>query len=81
MAYHGWKHDRFGKKTITMAEYFGEYANNLFTTENKTVKVHTQSGNIGETYMRSFGERIHVGFTVGPDQTKTSHFEKLNMRE
>ena len=81
MAYHWWKHEGdFGCKSVTIADYFGEYANNLFTTENITVQAHNQTGAIRTTYMRSFGRRAHVGFTLGSDRIRVSHFVKDDTR-
>ncbi len=81
MTYHWWKHETdFGSTPLTHEQYFKEYANNLFTAENMTVQSHSQSGLIRQTYMRSFGNRIHVGFTAGVDATKASQYGKPDTR-
>ena len=81
MAYHWWKHEGdFGRESVTIAEYFREHANNLFTTENITVQAHNQAGATRTSYMRSFGKRVHVGFTFGSDRIRASHFVKDDTR-
>ncbi|CAM4827068.1 unnamed protein product [Rotaria magnacalcarata] len=78
MAYHWWKHeDQFRtNQPLTIDEYFREYSNNIFKTENIIGTSHTQAGGIKQSYTRSFGARIHVGFTFGENRTKASHFPK-----
>lgn len=78
MAYHWWKHegDFLTGQTLTIGEYFGEYASNIFKTENITLAGHSQVGGIKESYARSFGTRTHVGFTYGEERTRASHFPK-----
>ena len=84
MAYHWWKHegdfDKPGAPPVPIERYFGDHAENIFNTNNLTVRSFTQSGNIKNTYMRSFGRRIHIGYTAGPDEIRASHFTKEDTR-
>lgn len=75
MAYHWWKHERdFGRTPLTIEQYFVDYANDLFKTENLTGISHSQTGSIKHTYLRSFGKRPHIGFTMGDNNTRLTHF-------
>ncbi len=84
MAYHWWKHegdfDISGAPPVTIDKYFGEHAQNIFNTNNLSIQSYTQTGTIKYTYMRSFGRRIHVGYTAGPNEIKNSHFTKDDTR-
>ena len=81
MAYHCWKHEKdFGGTAISIESYFDEHAKNIFQTNNLTVRSFTQSGDIRNTYMRSFGRRVHIGFTIGSDEIRASHFVKDDTR-
>lgn len=82
MAYHWWKHEEdFSNKAITAQQYFQDYANSLFREQNATVVGFTQSSVTRQTYMRYFKDRVHIGFTVGPSNTRVSHFCKNRPRE
>ena len=75
MAYHWWKHERdFGGTPATIGQYFTEYSNNLFRTENVTSISYNQSGLVKNIYLTSFGARTHFGISV--DKTIATHFVK-----
>ena len=86
MAYHWWKHEGDFKNsnastsTTTIEQYFIEYANGLFTANNVSATGHTQTGVVRQTYMRSFGGRVHVGFRIGKNGERASHFAKPDTR-
>jgi hypothetical protein len=76
MAYHWWKHegDFVPGQKITIEQYFVQYSDNIFRTENLIGTGHGQIGGIKQSYATGFGTRIHVGFTHGENRTKATHF-------
>ncbi|CAF1656872.1 unnamed protein product, partial [Adineta ricciae] len=75
MAYHWWKHEKdfVPGRALTIDEYFGKYATDIFTTENYIGTSHNQTGGLKQSYARSFGQRLHVGFTFGDSVTKNAN--------
>jgi hypothetical protein len=77
MVYHWKKHKKDFGPQISVSEYFNTYSSEIFKTENIIGSTHSQFGGfIKRTYARSFGSRVHVGFTFGESEKKLSHFTK-----